>query len=123
VGTLLDAGVFHHVCNTTDRTERSVELKTTNATGFVFFALAGISRDVATTASHLELHVQGTVVRQMGNHVVAVDDFDIVIQLNIGSGDHARTLLGKVQRYFIAAVQLDSQALEVQEDLDDIFLN
>src|SRR5690554_1068718 len=123
VGALLDTGVFHHVGNATDRAEGSVELKTADAAAFVFVALAGIGRDIATTASHLELHVQGTVVRQIGNHVVAVDDFDIVIQLNIGGGDHARALLREAQRYFVAAVQLDGQALEVQEDLDDIFLN
>ncbi|MCY1515002.1 hypothetical protein D9M68_495750 [compost metagenome] len=123
VGTLLDTGVFNHVSNTADGAERGVELQATNAAALVFVALARVGGLVATTAGHLELHVQRAVIRQVGDHVVAVDDFDIMIQLNIGSSDHARTFLGKVQRYFVTAVQLDSQAFEVQEDLDDIFLN
>src|SRR5690606_37463435 len=66
VGTLLDTGVFHHVGNTTDRAERGVQLQTTDATAFVFIALTGISRLVATATTHGEFHVQSAVVRQVG---------------------------------------------------------
>ena len=55
--------------------------------------------------------------------MVAIDDFDIVIQLNIGSGNYARALLSQSQGHFVTAVQLDSQTFQVEQDLDDIFLH
>src|SRR5690606_32548355 len=109
-GTLLDTGVFHHVGDTANRTEGSIQLQATNAAAFVFVTLTGIGGLIATAARHLELHVQHAVISQVGDNVVAIDDFDIVIQLNIGSGDHARAFLGKAQRYFVTTVQLNGQA-------------
>ena len=73
--------------------------------------------------SYGELHVQRAIGRQVGDDVVAIDDFDIVIQLNIGSGNYARALLSQSQGHFVTAVQLDSQTFQVEQDLDDIFLH
>src|SRR5690606_17962311 len=123
VGTLLDAGVFHHVGDTTDRAERGVQLQTADAPAFVFIALTGVSRLVATATTHGETHVQSAVFRQVGDYVIAVDDLNVVIQLNIGSSDHTRALFGQSQGDFVTTVQLDSQTFEVQKDLNDIFLN
>src|SRR5690606_24565687 len=109
--------------HTTDRAEGSVQLQATDAAAFVFVALTRVGRLVAAAAGDLELHVQAAVVRQVGDHVVAIDDFDIVIQLNIGGGDHTRTLLGKAQGHFVTTVQLDGQAFQVEQDFDHVFLH
>ncbi len=55
--------------------------------------------------------------------MIAIDDFDIVIQLDIGSGNSARALLHQAQGHFITAVQLDGDTFEVEQDFDDIFLH
>src|SRR5690606_2868590 len=52
VGTLFDTGVLYHVGHAANRTERSVQLQTTNAAGLVFIALTRISRLVATATTH-----------------------------------------------------------------------
>ncbi|MDF9754755.1 hypothetical protein OKW51_001718 [Pseudomonas hunanensis] len=54
--------------------------------------------------------------------MIGVDDLDIVIQLNIGSGNHPRTLFRQGQRNFVTTVQFDSQAFQVQQDFNDVFL-
>ncbi|SPO53068.1 protein of unknown function [Pseudomonas sp. JV551A1] len=123
VGTLFNTGVFDHIGDTTHRAERSVQLQTANATAFVFVGLTGVGRLVTTTTSYGELHVQGAVRRQVRDYVIGVDDLDIVIQLNIGSGNHPRTLFRQGQRNFVTTVQFDSQAFQVQQDFNDVFLN
>ncbi|MMZ71578.1 hypothetical protein D1872_350270 [compost metagenome] len=45
-----------------------------------------------------------------------------MIQLNIGSGNHPRTLFRQGQRNFVTTVQFDSQAFQVQQDFNDVFL-
>src|SRR5690606_41005540 len=54
---------------------------------------------------------------------IGIDDLHIVIQLDIASGDRALTLLGQGQGNLVATMHLDCQTLEVQQDLDDIFLD
>ena len=55
--------------------------------------------------------------------MIRVDDLDIVIQLNISCSHLARSFLGQGQGHMITAVHLDCQTFQVQQDLDDIFLN
>src|SRR5690606_30082308 len=123
VGTLLNTSVFDHISHATNRAEGGVELKTANTAALIFIVLTRISRLVTTAASDLELHVDRTVGRQIGDQVIAIDDFDIVIQLDIGSGNSARALLHQAQGHFITAVQLDGDTFEVEQDFDDIFLH
>ena len=54
--------------------------------------------------------------------MIGINDLDIMIQLNIGSGNHPRTLLRQGQRNFVTAVQLDSQTFKVQQDFNYVFL-
>ena len=93
VGTLLDTSILDHISHATNRAEGRIELKTTDATGLVFVALTRVSRLIATAASDLELHVDRTIGRQIGDQVIAIDDFDIVIQLDIAGGDRTCALL------------------------------
>src|SRR5690606_8408505 len=123
VGALFDTSVLDHISHATHRAERGVELKTADTAAFILIALTRISRLVATAASDLELHVDRAIGRQVGDQVIAIDDFDIVIQLDIGSGNRARALLHQAQGHFITAVQLDGDTFEVEQDFDDIFLH
>ncbi|MNY16694.1 hypothetical protein D3C86_1499760 [compost metagenome] len=71
----------------------------------------------------LDLHVQLAAGRQMGDHVTRVDDLDVVRQLDIGSRDHAFAILAQRHRDFVAVVQLEYHALQVEEQVDDVFLH
>ena len=55
--------------------------------------------------------------------MVRINDFDFVVELNVGSGDNARAFLGKVQGYLVATVHVDRQPFQVEQDLNDIFLD
>jgi hypothetical protein len=46
-----------------------------------------------------------------------VDDFHVVRRLDVGGRDHAFAVLAQAQRDFIAVVQLEHHALEVQQML------
>lgn len=52
---------------------------------FVFIVLMCVGRFVVMVMSYFQFYVQCVVVCQVGDNVVIVDDFNIVIQLNIGS--------------------------------------
>src|SRR5690606_38072316 len=122
-GTLLDASVLDNIGHTTNRAKGRIQLEAANAAAFVFISLTGISRLVATATAHDQTHVQRTIVSQVGNHVIAVDDLDVVLQLDVRRSDGTRALLGKGQSDFVTAVQLDGQALQVEQDFDNVLLN
>src|SRR5690606_1810502 len=123
VGTLLDASVLDHIGNPADRAESGIQLQATDAAAFFLVALTRFCRLVATATPHGQTHVQRAIGSQIGNDVVAIDDLDIVIQLDVRCGDDTSALLGKAQGDFIATVQLDGQAFQVEQDFDDVFLN
>src|SRR5690606_33779354 len=68
-------------------------------------------------------HVQVNLAGNVGNDVIRILHFHIVVELNVASGNHARTLLVQTQGCTVLALQDDGNALQVQKDLDDIFLN
>src|SRR3546814_7056950 len=82
------------------------------------------SSDLITTALlNLDLHFQLTGFGQGGNDVIGVDDFNIVRQFDIAGQHNTGTLLAQHQRDFFAVMQLEHYALQVQQDVDDIFAN
>ena len=46
-----------------------------------------------------------------------------MIELNIARGDNARTFLGNAQRRFVLAVHYDAHTLQVEQNIDDVFLD
>ena len=55
--------------------------------------------------------------------MVGVDDLDVVRRLDVGGGDRAFAVLAQAQRDFVAVVELEHHALEVQQDVDHVFLH
>lgn len=62
-------------------------------------------------------------MRQRGDNVIRVDDFNVVRCLNITRSHDAITLFAQAQSHFIAALQLKHHALEVQKNVHHIFLH
>ncbi len=54
--------------------------------------------------------------------MVAVQDLHIVVDLDVGSGDNARALLGQGQGGAVAGVHTDGHVLEVQQDFEHVLL-
>ena len=59
----------------------------------------------------------------MGDHVIGVDDLDVVGGLNIGGADNALAVLTELQHDFVATVELENDTLQIQKDINDIFLH
>ena len=62
-------------------------------------------------------------MRQVGNDVLRVDDFNVVRCLDVGRSDRAFAVFAQAQSHFVAVVQFEDHALEVQQNVDDIFLH
>jgi hypothetical protein len=123
IGALLDAGAFDGVAHALDRRERSIQHDAAERAWRLVVVAAQAAGHVATALFHLDLHVQLGAGRQGGNHVVGVDDLDVVRRLDVGRGDHAFAVLAQAQRDFVAVVELEHHALEVQQHVDDVFLD
>ena len=54
----------------------------------------------------------------MRDHVLGIDDLDIVIGLDVGCGHRAFTRLGELQHHMIAVVQLQHDALEIEQNIE-----
>ena len=55
--------------------------------------------------------------------MLGIDDLDIVRHLDVGRGDRAFAFLADDQRDFVTVVQAEHHALQVQHDVDDVFLH
>jgi hypothetical protein len=69
------------------------------------------------------LHVQLAAVRQVRDHVIRVDDLDVMWGLDVAGRDRALAFLAQHQRDFVAVVQPEGHALQVEHDVDDVFLH
>jgi hypothetical protein len=78
---------------------------------------------VAAALLDLDLHVELAALRQVGNDVLGVDDLDVVRGLDVGCRDRAFAFLAQHQRDFVAVVQPEDHALQVQHDVHDVFLH
>ncbi|MCY1513772.1 hypothetical protein D9M68_482870 [compost metagenome] len=91
--------------------------------GAVFRQRAHVTRHVATALFNLDLHFQLACVRQVADRMAGVDDLDVVRQLDVAGQHRAGAGLAQHQGHFVAIVQLENHALQVQQDVDDIFAN
>ena len=55
--------------------------------------------------------------------MVRVDQLDVMRQVDVGCQDWALALFFQGQRDFITALQLEHHTLQVQQDIDHVFLN
>jgi hypothetical protein len=71
----------------------------------------------------LDLHVQLPANCQVGDYVCRIDDLDVVGSLDVACGNHALALLAQIEHRFVAVVQLEYDALEVEQQVDNVFLH
>ena len=78
---------------------------------------------IATTFFNFELNVDLATLRQIGDHVLGVDDLYIVRCLNVSSSDLAFAFFAQAECDFIAVLEFENHALEIQQNIDDVFLH
>ena len=59
----------------------------------------------------------------MRDHVIRIDHFALVREFDIAGRDNAFAFLAQGNRDFVAVVQLENDALQVQQQVDHIFLH
>ena len=55
--------------------------------------------------------------------MLGIDDLDVVRRLDVAGRDRALAFLAQHERDLVAVVQAKDHALEVEHDVDDVFLN
>src|SRR5450830_268995 len=103
--------------------ERRVQDDAADGLVGIFRQAADVTRHVAAALLDLDLHVQLATGGQVGNHVVRVDQLDVVRQVDVRCQDGAFAFLLQGQGDCIAVVDLEDHALEVQQQVDDVFLH
>src|SRR5690606_14280941 len=120
VSTLFHTGVFDRVANTAHWAVRRVQHDTTDRVGAVISQGTNVTRHVATALLNLDLHFQLAVVGQGGNHMIGVDDFNVVRQFDVASQNLAGAFFAQDQGNFFTAVQLEDHALQVHQDINHV---
>ena len=59
----------------------------------------------------------------MRDHVIRIHDFDVVLLLDIAGRDHAFAGFLQRERRFVAPVHFQHDALQVEQDVDHVFLD
>ena len=84
----------------------------------------GLSRGaIASAARNLEIGAQLSGLRQIRDDELGVDDLDVVIANDVTGRNRARTLLHERKLGLLAAVHPDRDELEIEQDVDDVFLH
>src|SRR5690606_21453530 len=121
VGALLDAGAFHCIADAAHRAVRSIEHDAADGVRTVVGQGANVAGHVAAALLYFDVDLELAGFGQVGDDMIGIDDLDVVRQLDVSGRDDALAFLAQDQRDVIAVVQLEYHALQVQEDVDDIF--
>src|SRR6187551_2359724 len=123
VGTLFDARGIDHVRHATHRRERRVQLQAADRTALLFERGAIQGGTIATAALNAQRHGQFAGLREVREHQLRVHDFDVVVRVDVAGRHRARALLRQAQLRAVARVHLESDLLQVEQDVDDVFLH
>src|SRR5690606_28566399 len=121
VSTLLNTGAFDSIADAAHRAEGRVKHDATNRVCTVIGQRTNVTGHVAAALLNLDLHFQLAGVGQRGDHVIRVDDFNVMGKVDVSGGHNARALTTQGQSDFFTIVQLEDHALEVQQDVDHVF--
>src|SRR3954470_16843628 len=120
VGALLDTGGLDLVGHLEDR---AVDRVDRHPADLVVGALVLDGRDVAAAALDDQLHLELALVGQGGDLQVGVVDLDAGRRSDVRGGDVTGTRLAQVHGDRLVVLRGDDQALEVEDDLRDVFLD
>ena len=123
VGALLDTGRFNEVGHPAHWRERRIQNDAADGLVRIFAQTAHVARHVATALFDLDLHVQLAAGGEMRDDVVRIDQLDVVRQIDIRCQYRTFAILFQRQGDRIAVVHLEHDALQIQQQVDYIFLH
>ena len=120
VGQIADTGVFNRVVDLVDR--RVDRIHRNDADGGLML-LVLLSRNIAAAGSHRDLHGQTRVAHQGSDVQIRVEDLNLAVCVDIASLDLALAGGLDVDRLGTITMQLGNNALNIQHDFGNVFLN
>ena len=123
VGALFHAGRVHHVGHATHGREGRVQLQAADRAALLFERGAIRRRAVATAAFNTQGHGEFAGLGQVREHQLRVHDFDVVVRVDVAGRDRSRAFLRQAQLGAVTRVHLERHLLEVQQDVDHVFLH
>src|SRR5690606_21084517 len=121
VGALLDAGAFNRIADAAHGAVRSVEHDTADGVRAVVGQGANVAGHIAAALLDLDVDFELAGLGKIGDDMIGIDDLDVVRQLDVGGRDHTLAFLAQHQRDVVTVVQLEDHALQVQQNVDDVF--
>src|SRR5690606_18450125 len=95
VSTLLYTSTFNTVSKTLYRTERSIQLQTTNCTTFIVITTTAVSWLVPAATSKRQAPSQFSATSDRRNHLIWIFHVHIMVNLNISGCNNTRTFFGQ----------------------------
>src|SRR5690606_23594759 len=121
VSALFNTCAFDSVADAANRAVRGVQQNAPDGVGTVVRQGADVAGHVAATLFDLDMDFQLACIRQISNDMIRIDDFHVMRQFDIAGQDHAGTFLAQHQGNVFLIVQLEYHALQVQQDVNDVF--
>jgi len=121
VGPILDPSALHGVTHAAHRRERGIQDNTPN--GFALRETTQRAWHIPPPTLNLNLHVKLAALGQIGNDMASVDQLDVMWQLDIRCQDRTRCFLAQRQKDIVTVVQLEHNALQVQQQIHNVFPN
>jgi hypothetical protein len=108
IGTLLDASRFDRVTHALDRAEGCIQQNRADlAIGSMTARHAHRRRDITATALDFNFEIDLASGGEIGNHVLGIDDFDLMRSFDITCCHRARARFAQNEDGMIAIVELD----------------
>src|SRR5215469_8024131 len=123
VGTLLDARRIDRIGDAPHRRKRGIELQTPDRARLLLECEARGGRTIAAAALDAQRHGQLPGLGEIRDHQLGVHHLDIVIDLDVTGGDRTRALLVEPQLRGIPRVHAQCHGLEVEQNIDHVFLH
>src|SRR5690606_26225724 len=120
VGTLLDTSAFNRVADAANRAVRGIKNDTTDSVRTVVGQCANVTGHISASLLDLDMDFELSSFGKRSNHVIGVDDLDVVRQFDIGGRDDACAFFAQNQGNLVAVVQLRYHALKVKQNVDDV---
>ena len=120
IGLLAHTGVFNGVIHLPNRGEDRIRRDDANRR---VGGLVVLGADVATPFFKRQVHDEVSVLIQRGDMQIAVDHLDLIVHLEGGRRQFARSLHVDRHRLGAFTIQLGRKLFEVEDDLCNVFLH
>ena len=122
VRALLNPSRFHAVGDAVDRAEGRIEKKHADGARFVLFPAAGVGGLIASTPGHADFHLELSAAVQRRDVVLRIHKLHVLRKLKIRGRHLTSAVLRQREGGFVGAMHANGKALEVQKNLDNVFL-